>query len=139
MILVPLPLLGHFCIFPFFCTDVLLPFFFSYLFSPQFFSIIIFLLLHELSMESHIHILPLPVLSFPFWLRSSPPLPLACRHLPPSVPLSQPFSLTNPILSPNHHIPQWVPQASAFLFALPRGAQLPMHPSDELLFLTCTL
>lgn len=49
-------------------------------------------------------------------------LPLLClllvaTWLPPH--LSQPFSLTNPILSTNHHIPQWVPPSQC----------LPLRPS----------
>lgn len=52
----------------------------------------------------------------------------------------QPFSFTNSILSTNK-IPQWygISQTSSFSSALPSGTELCIHPSDKLLFLTCTL
>lgn len=49
------------------------------------------------------------------------------------------FPLGKPILSTNDHILQWIPQTSGFLFALPSGTELRIHPSDGLLFLTRTL
>lgn len=97
-ILVPSPHhLGHFCIFllsspqtnHYKCS-------FSFLFS---FSRSLFFLPHDLSMESHIHILPHTVLSFSVWIPSSPPMPpLACPHLlllPPFLSANRFLSLTS--------------------------------------------
>lgn len=67
------------------------------------------------------------------------PLPHSAHPLSSILP-GQPFSFTNSILSTNN-IPQWygIPQTSSFPFALPSGTELCIHPSDRLLFLTCTL
>lgn len=71
-------------------------FFFSFLCSSVF-QVLLFFLLHDLSMESHIRILPLTVQSFPFpvfFLFAS-----SCSTLsafPPSMALSQPSSSRQP-------------------------------------------
>lgn len=89
-------------------------------FVPQF-SSITFFLLHDLSMESHIRILPLTVQSFPFpvfFLFAS-----SCSTLsafPPSIAPSQPFSPQQPhSLNQLPHPPvdppnQWLPLCPSF-------------------------
>lgn len=92
-ILVPsLHHLGHFCIFLLSSLQTN-HYKFSFSFPFSFLRTLFFPLLHDLSMESHIDILPHTVLSFSVWISSSLSMPpLACPHL----------LLLFPFLSANH-------------------------------------
>lgn len=119
------PLLGHFCIFS--LSPPQSYFYNFFLFLSLFLSLSIllylFFLLHEPSMESHIHILPLAVQSFLFFelfflfvsfcssLIASPP-----SLLPSSIRLSQPF-FSHQLHSLNqlpHPQKQWLPLCPSF-------------------------
>lgn len=136
------PLLGHFCIFSLSPPQsYFYNFFFSFLCSSVYqYYYTCFFLLHEPSMESHIHILPLAVQSFPFFELFFL-FVLFCSSLiasPPSLlHLSQPtfFLSSTPFSQPATTSPKTVASSLPFLQEL----SFVCISSDGLLFLTCIL
>lgn len=117
----------------------MLPFFFP-LFISQFFNISFFFFMSFLwNLTFTFYLLPF---NHSLFLAV---LPLRLTLLIPFLPLLPPFPLANIFLSPTPFsqpttkYPSGIPQTSSFRFALPSGTEFCIHPSDRLLFLTCTL
>lgn len=128
------PLLGHFCIFSLSPPQSYFYNFFSFpFFVPQFINIIILVFFFFMSLLwSLTFIFCLLLFNHSYFLSCSSSLSHFAHPLLPLLPPSSPppfvsanlFSLINSILSTNYHIPK----NSGFLFALPSGTELRMHP-----------